>query len=106
MSGAASRDTDTIWVHSHVSAKLGEPYVVLSWGANAAQMTPAEALTHAAGIVEAAHAAIYDAYLAKAMGGIDAQVGAILLLLRNAREGGDRFNSFKAGHAAPPPVEE
>lgn len=99
----SAADTNTIWVHSHVSAKNGSGYVVLSWGKNQAQMTPAEALTHAYGIIEAAHAAQYDAHLAGALGGMDEQTGQILLMLRAARDGGDRFNSFKAGHSAPPP---
>jgi hypothetical protein len=39
------------------------PYVVLKWGAEACQMTPADAVEHATRIIEASQAAITDAFL-------------------------------------------
>lgn len=101
-----STDADTIWVHSHVSASSGEGYVVLSWGTNQAQMTPDEAISHALGIIEAAHAAETDAALGKALGGFDETTARLLLLLRKYRTGGSRFHSFKAGYHAPRAEEE
>jgi hypothetical protein len=50
-------------IESIVSAKDGQPYVQYSWSDFRAQMTPEEATRHALILVEAANAAIGDAFL-------------------------------------------
>ncbi len=54
---------ERIDVASLVSGRNREPYVTLRWGKQKAQLTPAEARRHAHIILEAADAAISDAFL-------------------------------------------
>lgn len=96
-------DADTIWMHSHVAARDGHPYVVLNWGDKSCQMTTAEAIAHAMAIVECAHAAEADASVAEALGGIgndnDGVIAHLFQAMRLARES-DHFSSAKAKTSA------
>lgn len=91
-------DSDTIWIHSHVAAADGQPYVVLNWGKESCQMTTSEAIAHAMAIIECAHAAEADAIVAAALGGIggdqDGVIAHLFAAMRDARDAG-RFNSAK-----------
>lgn len=91
-------DSDTIWVHSHVAASDGHPYVVLNWGKESCQMTTSEAIAWAMGIIECAHAAEADASVAAALGGIggdqDGVIAHLFAAMRGARDAG-KFNSAK-----------
>lgn len=53
----------SIDVASLVSGRNREPYVTITWGERKAQLTPAEARRHAQIILEAADAAVSDAFL-------------------------------------------
>jgi len=47
--------------HSGVSAFTGEPFVMVQWGHQTGQLTPAEAEAHAIAVIQAAQAARHDA---------------------------------------------
>jgi hypothetical protein len=48
---------------SGVSQRTGEPFIHIHWGSMEGQLTPAEALEHAQGIIEAVEAAYSDSFL-------------------------------------------
>lgn len=54
---------ERIEIESMVASRNKEPFVVLTWGANAGQLTPTEARHHARRVLEAAEAADQDAFL-------------------------------------------
>lgn len=60
---AATMEATTIEVESMVASRSREPFVVLKWGAESGQLTPAQARDHARRILEAAEAADQDAFL-------------------------------------------
>lgn len=59
----AAGDRNTIRVESMVAFRDKQPYVKLRWGDLTAQLTPNEARAHAMIILEAADAAVNDAFL-------------------------------------------
>lgn len=63
MSVSPPFEASQIDVESLVSGRNRQPYVLLRWGSHRAQLTPAEARRHALIILEAADAAISDAFL-------------------------------------------
>lgn len=52
-----------IAVETMVAYRDRQPYVVLKWGAESCQMSPADATEHAVSIIGAAQAAVTDAFL-------------------------------------------
>ena len=80
--------------------------MVISWGKNQAQMTTEEAQTHALGIISAAEAARSDALIAQVLGGMGPEVALLLQGMRQVREKGDKFNSYKDGYQASRPEGE
>jgi len=50
-------------IDSLVSGRDRQPYVTLRWGKENGQLTPAEAVEHGRKVIEAAQAAITDAFL-------------------------------------------
>lgn len=100
---AEAMDADTIWMHSHVAASDGHPYVVLNWGKESCQMTTQEAIAHAMAIIECAHAAEADASVAAALGGVgndqDGIIAHLFASMREARES-NRFSSLKRSSRA------
>lgn len=96
-------DQDTIWIHSHVAAADGHPYVVLDWGKNSCQLTTAEAVAHAMAIIECAHAAEADASVAAALGGVgsdqDGVIAHLFAAMREARGAGKHASGKRSSRA-------
>lgn len=87
-----AKDTDTIWMHSHVSGRDGRPYVVMNWGPLSTQWTVEETVAHAMDLIECAHAAEAGALVAKVLGG-DRQAAAVFLSRMREIRGSGSVNS-------------
>ena len=83
-----AKDTDTIWMHSHVSGRDGRPYVVMNWGPLSTQWTVEEAVAHAMALIECAHAAETDSLVLKVLDGDQQAAAAFLSRMREIRGSG------------------
>jgi hypothetical protein len=84
----------TIRFESGVSVFDGTPFVVLRWGQETGQLTPAEAREHALAVLEAAAAAEHDALvfaeLRDGRAGLSMEAAATFLVaLRRRRAAGE-----------------
>lgn len=83
-------DNSGIDIVSGVSLFTGEPYVQMKWGEQDGQLTPDECRAHAAGLIEAAEAAEFDAIFWKwskeRLAATDERAGQILQDFRRYRE--------------------
>src|SRR5262245_45558969 len=93
----------TIWMESGVSSRTGEGFVHVHWGDQHGQLDVGEALAHSLNMIEAAHAAEYDAYLMHSLTtefGMDRRTaGIVLLSMRKLRGSPDT-----ASHTTNPEV--